>query len=58
VDVSNQLDPAQVLAEAQRMSDAYLACMSDYDVLNLNRDEYWDIAQSCAVQVDPDSPYQ
>ena len=58
VAVSDQNDSNQVLAEAQQKSDAYLECMSDYDVLNLDRDELWATAKSCAAQADPNLQYQ
>lgn len=51
--VSDQNDPNQVLAEAQQKSEAYLECMAGYDVLNLNSDILWEIAQSCAAEADP-----
>ena len=54
LDLSNQQDPSQVLAELQQMSDLYLECMADYDLLNLNWDAYRAAAETCATQVDPD----
>ena len=50
--VADQNDPNQVLAEAQQKSDAYLDCMAGYDILNLNSDMVWEIAQSCEAEVD------
>jgi ABC-type glycerol-3-phosphate transport system substrate-binding protein len=55
LDLSNQ-DPSQVLAEFQQMSDLYLDCMADYDLLNMNWDAYRNASESCEAQVDPDSP--
>jgi ABC-type glycerol-3-phosphate transport system substrate-binding protein len=54
LDLSNQQDPSQVLAGLQQMSDLYLECMADYDLLNMNRDAYRAAAETCATQVDPD----
>jgi ABC-type glycerol-3-phosphate transport system substrate-binding protein len=56
--IEDQNDPNQVLAEVQQMSDLYLECMADYDLLNLNWDAYRAAAETCVTQVDPDSPYQ
>ena len=56
VDIANQQDPAQVLAEIQSKSDAYLRCMSSFDLLDLNREKYLDAALSCSGQSGPNGP--
>lgn len=52
--IRNGNNAAQELAQTQQLSDAYLACMASYDILNLNRNRYVATAEYCAARVDPD----